>query len=176
MDALEYGQTCLNASTDNECQYLTQETCCRGSVPFKCQCPIGKYFNKEKGHYKCENLLEINETCSQTDSCKNGNCIGMPAKCLCLPFQYFDQITGQCLNQINVDASLTTITKSSTSSSSALTSTTTTSSRTTSSTTVTSTTTTSSRTTSSTTVTSTTTTSKNRFLSKIELLFVFTYH
>ncbi len=71
----------LNSSTNNECQYLTQGTNCSGSVPFKCQCLPGKYFNKEQDLYKCETLLEINETCLQADSCKNDNCIGSPLAC-----------------------------------------------------------------------------------------------
>jgi hypothetical protein len=72
---------CLHSSTNNECQYLTQGTNCSGSVPFKCQCLPGKYFNKEQDLYKCETLLEINETCLQADSCKNYNCIGSPLAC-----------------------------------------------------------------------------------------------
>ena len=48
-----------------------------------------------------ESLLEINETCSQIDACKYGNCIGLPSKCQCLPLQYFDQISGQCNHQLN---------------------------------------------------------------------------
>ena len=82
---------CSNASTNNEFQYLTQETSCIGHAPFKCQCLNGKYFNKEKDHYKCETLLEFNESCSQTNSCRNIFCIGNPkSKSDCLPFQYFD--------------------------------------------------------------------------------------
>jgi hypothetical protein len=61
---------------------------CMGPVPYKCQCQPGKYFNKEKGHYKCEPLLEINETCLQADSCKNANCIGPELRCQCY-FCYF---------------------------------------------------------------------------------------
>ena len=80
-DAQDYGKMCTNASTDNECQYITQETSCMGPVPYKCQCPQGKYFNKEKDHYRCEILLNINELCLQADSCANGNCIGSPLMC-----------------------------------------------------------------------------------------------
>ena len=104
VDALDYGQTCFNESTDNECKYKTQETSCIGPAPYKCQCLTMKYFNKE--NKKCEILLEMNETCSQTDSCKNGNCIGKPPTCKCQMFQFFDQISGQCLNQFNITASL----------------------------------------------------------------------
>jgi hypothetical protein len=88
-----------------------------GTGPYKCQCQAGKYFNNEKGHYKCEPLLEINESCSQMDSCKNGIC--MESKCQCLPLQYFDQISGKCQNQTNptssslVPSNLTSITTSS---------------------------------------------------------------
>ena len=56
LDALDYGQMCEIASNNNECKYLAQEIICIGPVPYKCQCPPGKYFNKEKGHYKCEPL------------------------------------------------------------------------------------------------------------------------
>jgi hypothetical protein len=48
-------------------------------MPYKCQCPYGKYFNYF--NYKCENLLEIDEICLQADSCKNGICSGSPLKC-----------------------------------------------------------------------------------------------
>ena len=96
---------CTNASTDNECQYLTQETSCIGPAPFKCQCSTGKYFNKEKDHYKCETLLELNQSCLQGDSCRNAYCIGTPLKCRCLPFQYFDPMSSQCQNPLNASSS-----------------------------------------------------------------------
>jgi hypothetical protein len=103
IEAFDYGQTCSNASTDNQCKYLSQETRCFGPAPFKCQCHAGKYLNKD--NYKCESLLEINETCLQVDSCKYGNCIGSPPKCQCSIMQYFDQISGQCKDQLNVSSS-----------------------------------------------------------------------
>ncbi len=103
VDALYYGQTCSNTSTKNECQYLTQETSCIGPEPYKCKCPVGKYFDKDTNN--CETLFVINETCSQVDSCKNGICMGSPLKCQCLPLQYFDQISSQCQNQINFSSS-----------------------------------------------------------------------
>jgi hypothetical protein len=96
VDAIDYFEICFNASTNNQCKYLTQETSCMGPEPYKCKCQPGKYFNKEKGHYKCETLLEINESCSQTDSCKTGICMGSPLKCQCLPLQYFDHVSGKC--------------------------------------------------------------------------------
>jgi hypothetical protein len=99
---------CKNTSTNNECQYLTQETSCIGPSPYKCQCSSGKYFNTY--NYKCENLLNINEKCLQFDSCKNSNCFGLPSKCQCLPLQYFDQISGKCQNEPNATSSSTTIT------------------------------------------------------------------
>ena len=108
VDAIDYGQICTNESASSECQYITQETICMGT-PYKCQCPLGKYFNKEKGHYKCETLLEINQTCLQGDSCKNANCLGLILKCQCLPFQYYDQISGQCLNQGNMTVTLPSV-------------------------------------------------------------------
>ena len=73
-----------------------------GPPPYTCRCSAGKYFNNY--HYKCEILLEINDTCLQADSCKNTYCIGSPSKCQCLPFQYFDQIIGQCQYQFNITA------------------------------------------------------------------------
>jgi hypothetical protein len=75
---------------------------CEGPAPFKCQCPTDK----------CEYLSELNESCSQIDACINGNCFGTPLKCQCLPLQYFDQISGQCQNQLNttsVSSSIATI-------------------------------------------------------------------
>ncbi len=78
-EALDYGQICSNASTDNECKYITQETSCIGPVPYKCQCSPGKYFNRD--FKKCEMLIEIDEICLQADSCKNGICSGSPLKC-----------------------------------------------------------------------------------------------
>ena len=77
-----------------------------GPPPYTCRCSAGKYFNNY--HYKCEILLEINDTCLQADSCKNTYCIGSPSKCQCLPFQYFDQIIGQCQNQFNITISSST--------------------------------------------------------------------
>ena len=88
---------CTNASTDNECHYLTQETSCIGPAPFKCQCSAGKYFNNK--NHKCETLLEFNQSCLQGDSCRNAFCTGLPLKCDCSTFQYFDPISNQCLNQ-----------------------------------------------------------------------------
>jgi hypothetical protein len=70
---------CTNGTTQNECKYFTQETSCLGPVPYKCQCQTGKYFNRDLK--KCEILKEIDEICLQTDSCKNGICIGLPSKC-----------------------------------------------------------------------------------------------
>ncbi len=73
---------------------------CLYPKPFKCKCPPERFFNRDKK--KCETLLEINETCLQVDSCKNGSCIGSPPKCKCSNFQYFDPISGQCQNQLNL--------------------------------------------------------------------------
>ena len=103
IESLDYDQTCFNSSTDNECKFLTQGTSCLGPAPFKCQCSLGKYFNTR--NYKCEYLLEINEKCSQIDACKNGICMVSPLKSSCLPFEYFDQISGQCRNQSNSSSS-----------------------------------------------------------------------
>ncbi len=99
VEALDYGQICTNESSNNECQYLTQKTSCIGPAPFRCQCSYGKYFNYY--NYKCENLLEIDVICLQTDSCKNGNCLGSPSKCRCSNLQYFNIISGKCQNQLN---------------------------------------------------------------------------
>ena len=101
---------CTNGLTNIECQFLTQGTSCIGPASFKCQCQPGKYFNKEKGHYKCETLLEFNQSCLQGDSCRNSFCIGTPLICNCLPFQHFDEISSQCQNQLNTNASSSTIT------------------------------------------------------------------
>jgi len=103
IESLDYDQTCFNSSTDNECKFLTQGTSCLGPAPFKCTCPPGKYFNIY--NYRCENLFEINEKCSQIDACKNGICTGSPLKCGCSPFEYFDQISGLCQNQLNFSSS-----------------------------------------------------------------------
>jgi hypothetical protein len=43
---------CKKSSTNDECQYSTQETNCMGPSPYKCQCNPGKYFNAE--NQKCE--------------------------------------------------------------------------------------------------------------------------
>jgi hypothetical protein len=102
VDSLDYGKMCTNASSSNECKYLAQETICIGPFTLKCQCLPGKYYNKDTS--KCEKLLEIGENCSQTDSCENGYCIGLPVfKCQCL--QYCDQNSGQCVDRINISAS-----------------------------------------------------------------------
>ena len=96
---------CTNASTNNECQYLTQETCYIGPASFRCQCLPGKYFNTDR--YKCESLLVFNESCSQIDSCT-----GKPLRCNCLLFQFIDPIINQCQNQFNTNAaSSATLTK-----------------------------------------------------------------
>ena len=97
VDALEYCQVCTNTSTNNECQYLTQETSCIGPASFRCQCQPGKYFNKDR--YKSESLLEFNESCSQKDSCTE-----KPLRCNCLLFQFIDPIISQCQNQFNTNA------------------------------------------------------------------------
>jgi len=103
IEALSYDQTCSNASTDNQCKYLSQGTSCIGPSQYKCQCHADQYFNNHNN--KCEALLEINVTCLQVDSCKNGNCFGSPPKCRCSALQYFDQITGQCKDPLNVSNS-----------------------------------------------------------------------
>jgi hypothetical protein len=103
IESLDYDQTCSNSSSDNECKFLTQGTRCLGSEPYKCKCSPGKYFNIY--YYRCDYLFEINEPCSQIDSCRNGICMGSPLKCSCLPLQYFDQISGQCQNQLNFSSS-----------------------------------------------------------------------
>ena len=112
MDALDYDQTCFNASTKDRCKYLTQETSCIGPEPFKRQCQSGKYFNFKNN--KCDMLIELDIKCSQTDSCKHGNWIGSPSKCQCLPFQNFDQTSGLCQDQLNFSSSTQVSSSSST--------------------------------------------------------------
>ena len=93
------------ASTDNECQYITQETGCLGPAPYKCKCSPGKYFDRDEK--KCKTLIGINDTCLQGDSCKTGHCIGTPLTCQCLPsIQYFDENSGRCLNQFSNSTSI----------------------------------------------------------------------
>jgi hypothetical protein len=113
VDSLDYGKTCTNASSSNECKYLAQETICIGPSTLKCQCLPGKYFNKDTN--KCEKQLEIGENCSQTDSCEHGYCFGSPSKCQCLTLQYFDLNSGLCRDNISISASLSSTTTTTTS-------------------------------------------------------------
>ena len=46
---------CTYLSTNDECQYLTQQTSCMGPSPYICQCQPGKYYN-------CENQICSNKT------------------------------------------------------------------------------------------------------------------
>ena len=94
IDALAYGQICTNLSSKDECQYMTHRTHCGGSKPYKCQCYLSEYFNIV--NKTCENLLSINETCTQIDACKTGNCIGPPFKCQCQSIEFFNLTTNQC--------------------------------------------------------------------------------
>lgn len=73
---------------------MTQGTYCGGSAPYKCKCQSSQYFNSFGS--KCKNLLSINETCIQADSCKTGNCKGLSYKCQCLPTEIFNITTHQC--------------------------------------------------------------------------------
>ena len=92
VNALGYGKNC---SYLNECQYLTQNTTCGIIVPFKCQCSSKQYFNFLNS--KCENLLSINETCTQIDACHAGFCFGNPLMCRCLSNEYFDTVNSSCI-------------------------------------------------------------------------------
>jgi hypothetical protein len=64
VNALEYGQTCLNSSTNNECKYLTEGTSCLGPAPFECQCQIGKYYNCK--NRKCETTASSSTSSTTT--------------------------------------------------------------------------------------------------------------
>jgi hypothetical protein len=86
---------CHNSSKINECQFLTQGTYCIGPEPFKCRCNESQFFNFINN--KCENLLELNETCLQIDSCKFGEC-RKTMRCECLPQQIFNSTTHECEN------------------------------------------------------------------------------
>ena len=96
VNALGYGKSCTNS---NECQHLTQNTTCPSSVPYKCQCSSTQYFNFINS--KCEDLLSINEICTQIEACKAGFCFGKPLMCQCLPDEYFDFNTGQCVENLH---------------------------------------------------------------------------
>jgi hypothetical protein len=101
LNALAYGKNCSNS---NECQYLTQNTTCNGTI---CKCSSTQYFNFMNS--KCENLLSINETCAQIDACQAGFCFGKPLMCQCLSNEYFDVNTNQCIyNVLTISTSTTT--------------------------------------------------------------------
>ena len=93
------GSYCVSSKSFNqscnagyECQLLTQLTTCTGS---KCVCSTSQYF--KSGTSKCETLLIINQTCSQTDACNSG--LGLSCQsgtCKCNSTQFW-KLTG-CIN------------------------------------------------------------------------------
>ena len=92
--ALNNTQSC---SVDYMCQMLTQGTSCSGST---CICPATQYFNS--GTYKCETLLIVNQTCSQSDACNTG--LGLSCQsgsCKCSSSQFWKSNSIGCINYYN---------------------------------------------------------------------------
>ena len=86
--AIPFKGSCLNIASSYMCRTLTEGTVCSGNITasYTCQCPNLKYFNVL--NKKCENQIEMNDPCSQIDSCRSDlglECIN--GKCNCGPLK-----------------------------------------------------------------------------------------
>jgi hypothetical protein len=89
VSALSKNQSC---SADYMCQTLTQATTCISGV---CNCLSTEYFNNMNS--KCESLLSINDTCTQSDACNRGNGLSCQfGVCKCNSTQFWQ--SSNCVN------------------------------------------------------------------------------
>jgi hypothetical protein len=105
--ALDYSQTCYNASTNYMCKTLTESTICSGLSTFTCRCSTLFYYRTSTK--KCESQLSIDGLCPQIDACRSDlglSCQAGTCKCdsttqfwngtRCIA--YYTYNTGTCSN------------------------------------------------------------------------------
>ena len=101
------GTHCVNGNSLNQpctanyqCQTLTQSTTCSG---LKCSCLSTLYFNNVNN--KCETLLIINNTCTQSDACNSGKGLSCTSMiCQCNSTQFWKSNTDGCVNYYGYNA------------------------------------------------------------------------
>jgi hypothetical protein len=105
------GSFCVSAHSKNQscsedymCQTLTQATTCISGI---CNCLSTQYFNKMNS--KCESLLSINDTVTQSDACDSGkglSCIS--SICQCNSTQFWRSNSSGCVNYYSYNEGICT--------------------------------------------------------------------